>query len=549
MDYFNKMEAGGGFVRAGLLGLTQGVSLHDPLRLHHALHTQASDSVKEGTTTSLLRPLTEYPHLPLLPFTAPPFLHPHLDPRLPFTPSAFHPLHTHHEPHQRPHDPHSKLPPPHTPSLSGSAFSPLPAKSAKMEDTGCSTSSIPCSSAGLFSPALLASLDPRTAFLAGGGGGGAGGGIGGVLDERRDSPSPRGSHGSRESPAHARDTDTPNSCTDEPKGRKPRPGESWCPVCGVTLRPGELEAHLTHELDKLARLPHARPPSQRATPPAPNAAAPPPGTPAGTPNTPSSSGAVSSPLSPHLPHHARPHARDPGWDTYQRVRANRQVRLRAKKRRAGRGDECGPACPVCGERIPVATPEDLNAHVESCLRRSGVPGLLQPGVEDEVVDVEGDGPYDDYEWRRNRVSALLRPPGQLMERQRDGGDRGGGDAEMSSGGNGNGGGNGGNGGNGGSAEGGDAGGGGGGGGSRVEPMSVELEALKEKVRLLERDGAAASSKFVCIVCQTEYDRPAVSVVCWHVLCEACWAHSLGSKGECPQCSHSVSPEDLRAIHL
>lgn len=37
-------------------------------------------------------------------------------------------------------------------------------------------------------------------------------------------------------------------------------------------------------------------------------------------------------------------------------------------------------------------------------------------------------------------------------------------------------------------------------GSRVEPMSVELEALKEKVRVLERDGAAPS-KFICLVCQ------------------------------------------------
>ena len=60
---------------------------------------------------------------------------------------------------------------------------------------------------------------------------------------------------------------------------------------------------------------------------------------------------------------------------------------------------------------------------------------------------------------------------------------------------------------GGSAEGSEAGGGGGGegggggGGSRVEPMSVELEALKEKVRVLERDGAAGTSKFLCIVCQ------------------------------------------------
>lgn len=528
------MDGGGGFVRAGLLGLTQGVSLHDPLRLHHALHTQASESVKDGSSaTSLLRPLTDYPHLPLLPFTAPPFLHPHLDPRLPFSPSAFHPLHSHaHEAHARAHDAHNKLPPPPTASLSGSAFSPLPAKTAKMEDGGCSSSAIPCSSSGLFSPALLASLDPRTAFLTGGGGGGGGGGGSmGVLEERRDSPSPRGSHGSRESPGHARDTDTPNSNSDEPKGRKPRPGESWCPVCGVTLRTGEVDAHLTHELDKLIRLPQTRPLSQRTPTPTTST----PITSSSTTSVTSVAASVSSPLSPH-PGHAR--ARDPGWDTYQRVRANRQVRLRAKKRRSGRSDECGPACPVCGERVSAVTPEDLHAHVESCLRRSGgvLSGLLQGSGEDEVVDVEGDGPYEEYEWcgqRRVRVSSLLRPQPQLLDRHREGGGGGerSGDSEMTSG-----------------AGGGGLEGGEGGGGSRVEPMSVELEALKEKVRVLERDGATPS-KFLCLVCQTEYERPAVSVVCWHVLCEACWGHTLGVKSECPQCSQTVSPEDLRPIHL
>ncbi|KAK3850337.1 hypothetical protein Pcinc_042956 [Petrolisthes cinctipes] len=381
------------------------------------------------------------------------------------------------------------------------------------------------------------------------------------------------------------------------RGRKPRPGESWCPVCGVTLRAGELEPHLSHELDKLARLPQTRPLGQRT--PTPTTANPTSTTP--TPTT-SVVATVSSPLSPHLPLHAR--ARDPGWDspinfsltpqspinfsltpqspinfsltpqcpnnssltilcstsssltpiTYQRVRANRQVRLRAKKRRAGGGrcDETnGPACPVCGDRVPVSTPEDLHAHVESCLRRKVLVPLLTyracpvpqsggvvqgggGGTEEEVVDVEGD--VEEYEWcggRRVRVPSLIRPPSQLLERHRDG-DRND-DTEMTP-----------SGGSGGASEGGE-----GGGNSRVEPMSVELEALKEKVRVLEREGAGASSssKFLCIVCQTEYERPAVSVVCWHVLCEACWGHTLGVKGECPQCSHSVSPEDLRPIHL
>ncbi|CAL4067533.1 unnamed protein product [Meganyctiphanes norvegica] len=529
MDYFNKMDGAGGFVRAGLLGLSQGVSLHDPLRLHHALHSQSSGDMKDsGSGTGLLRPLSDYAHLPLLPFSAPHFFPHHLDPRLPFTSSAFHPLHAH-EAHARAHDAHAKLPPPPTVSLSGSAFSPLPAKTAKLEGSDGPGSSIcPVSlsssvSSGLFSPALLASLgDHRTGFMSS---------AGGPSDDRRDSPSPRGSHGSRESPAHARDTDTPNSCSDEAKGRKARPGESLCPVCGVSLRNGDLEPHLTQELEKLARLPQLRPITQRGAPTTSTSA-----------STASSSSVVTSsqapsvviggplgpPLSPHLPPLAR--TRDPGWDTYQRVRANRQVRLRAKKRRSGRGDELdsGHACPVCGDRVS-SNPEDLHAHVESCLRRVSFKLLCQNG-EDEVVDVEGDGPYEEYEWcgqRRVRISsALLR--NQAQERREDK------DSEMRSG----------------SGEGNENGGG------RGEPMSLgsnergELEALKEKVRSLERDGGPQpQSKFSCLVCQGEYERPAVSVVCWHVLCEACWAHSLGAKGECPQCSHSVVPEDLRPIHL
>lgn len=63
--------------------------------------------------------------------------------------------------------------------------------------------------------------------------------------------------------------------------------------------------------------------------------------------------------------------------TYQRVRANRQVRLRAKKRRSGRGDEgSGHTCPVCGDRVSAATPEDMHAHVETCLRRVSGSALL-----------------------------------------------------------------------------------------------------------------------------------------------------------------------------
>ena len=183
------------------------------LNVFFNISLQSSSDMKDSSSgTGLLRPLSDYAHLPFLPFSAPHFFPHHLDPRLPFTSSAFHPLHAH-EAHARAHDAHAKLPPPPTVSLGGSAFSPLPAKTAKLEggEGGPGSSICPVSisssvSSGLFSPALLASLgDHRTGpFMSSVSG----------SDERRDSPSPRGSHGS---PAHARDTDTPNSCRDEAK--------------------------------------------------------------------------------------------------------------------------------------------------------------------------------------------------------------------------------------------------------------------------------------------------------------------------------------------
>ncbi|RXG59136.1 hypothetical protein Avbf_18279 [Armadillidium vulgare] len=40
-----------------------------------------------------------------------------------------------------------------------------------------------------------------------------------------------------------------------------------------------------------------------------------------------------------------------------------------------------------------------------------------------------------------------------------------------------------------------------------EALEKELESLKEKIRLMEKEGVEAS-KFLCLVCQRTYDRPA-----------------------------------------
>lgn len=66
-------------------------------------------------------------------------------------------------------------------------------------------------------------------------------------------------------------------------------------------------------------------------------------------------------------------------------------------------------CPICSERVP----DDLDIHVELCLRRSernnGSSNATSVDEDDITVDVEGEG-YDEYEWAgqtRIRASSLL----------------------------------------------------------------------------------------------------------------------------------------------
>ncbi|GLH08326.1 Uncharacterized protein GBIM_13583 [Gryllus bimaculatus] len=113
--------------------------------------------------------------------------------------------------------------------------------------------------------------------------------------------------------------------------------------------------------------------------------------------------------------------------TYQRIKANRQGRLRIKNRKR-KADEA--TCPVCNERVQGSV-EELNGHVEMCLRKGLRPLLLAAGSkgrsasptqplcpqtggaadEDENVDVEGDTEmFEEYEWagqRRIRATTLL----------------------------------------------------------------------------------------------------------------------------------------------
>ncbi|XP_076390914.1 E3 ubiquitin-protein ligase Rnf220 isoform X4 [Megachile rotundata] len=166
---------------------------------------------------------------------------------------------------------------------------------------------------------------------------------------------------------------------------------SCCPACGVTVRPQELEQHFAQELDRLYKISSA---SSRARA---SRSSLPPGHPQDHPHGPML----------HAPSAAdgTPHGR---WETYKRIKANRQARIRVKNRKR-KADE--PSCPVCSERLS-GTPEELNQHVERCLKKhnNGNPAN-QNNLDEEEVDVEGDAEtFEEYEWagqRRVRATSML----------------------------------------------------------------------------------------------------------------------------------------------
>nr|XP_012142408.1 PREDICTED: E3 ubiquitin-protein ligase Rnf220-like isoform X4 [Megachile rotundata] len=176
------------------------------------------------------------------------------------------------------------------------------------------------------------------------------------------------------------------------QGKKKFPSDpSCCPACGVTVRPQELEQHFAQELDRLYKISSA---SSRARA---SRSSLPPGHPQDHPHGPML----------HAPSAAdgTPHGR---WETYKRIKANRQARIRVKNRKR-KADE--PSCPVCSERLS-GTPEELNQHVERCLKKhnNGNPAN-QNNLDEEEVDVEGDAEtFEEYEWagqRRVRATSML----------------------------------------------------------------------------------------------------------------------------------------------
>ncbi|KAK2577480.1 hypothetical protein KPH14_003578 [Odynerus spinipes] len=369
------------------------------------------------------------------------------------------------------------------------------------------------------------------------------------------------------------------------RGKKKFPSDpSCCPVCGVTVRPQELEQHFAQELDRLYKISSA---SSRPRPPRSTL---PPVHPQDHPHGPMLHAPSASEGPPHGTPHQTPQSR---WETYKRIKANRQARIRVKNRKR-KADE--PTCPVCSERLS-GTPEELNQHVERCLNKhnNGNPAGQHSNLDEEEVDVEGDAEtFEEYEWagqRRVRATSMLDEedvdlvvdgddvaefgPAQYSEadviapridgtpreqKERDAlreavispnashtphSDQlaqgllevkpepgttsttssstpvpGQGQNEIDEGASSS---------------------------PRRDGETPVVEALRGRIKELEAE--MRGQPFKCLICMEQYKKPVTSVCCWHVHCEQCWLHTLGAKKLCPQCNMITSPSDLRRIYM
>nr|XP_029137127.1 LOW QUALITY PROTEIN: E3 ubiquitin-protein ligase RNF220-like [Labrus bergylta] len=172
-----------------------------------------------------------------------------------------------------------------------------------------------------------------------------------------------------------------------------------CPICQVLLRPGELQEHMETEMERLASICLSKNISHKDG--------------IITPGTPKSmllsvhikregESPVVSPLSSEDIHHSD------RYQTFLRVRANRQTRLNARigKMKRRKPEEGGQVCPLCSAPL-AGSEEEMSRHVEQCLIQRE--GAL---CDDDSADMDGENGrgFEEYEWagqKRIRATALL----------------------------------------------------------------------------------------------------------------------------------------------
>ncbi|XP_009557228.1 E3 ubiquitin-protein ligase RNF220 isoform X3 [Cuculus canorus] len=341
-----------------------------------------------------------------------------------------------------------------------------------------------------------------------------------------------------------------------------------CPICQVLLRPGEMQEHMEQELEKLTQLNISKSSILK------DAMA------AGTPKSILLSASIkregdSPTASPHSSddiHHSD------RYQTFLRVRANRQTRLNArigkmKRRKQDEGQREG-SCMTEDDSVDIEN-ENGNRFEEyewcgqkriraTTLLEGGFRGsgfIMCSGKEnpdsDADLDVDGD---DTLEYGKPQyteadvIPCTGEEPGEAKEREAlRGAVLNGGTPstritpefskwasdEMPSTSNGE--------------------------SSKQETMQktcknsdiekitedsavTTFEALKARVRELERQ-LSRGDRYKCLICMDSYTMPLTSIQCWHVHCEECWLRTLGAKKLCPQCNTITSPGDLRRIYL
>ncbi|XP_044531964.1 E3 ubiquitin-protein ligase RNF220 isoform X1 [Gracilinanus agilis] len=342
-----------------------------------------------------------------------------------------------------------------------------------------------------------------------------------------------------------------------------------CPICQVLLRPGELQEHMEQELEKLTQLPSSKNALLK------DAMAP------GTPKSILLSASIkregdSPTASPHssddLHHSDR-------YQTFLRVRANRQTRLNArigkmKRRKQDEGQREG-SCVAEDDSVDIETENSTRfEEYEWCgQKRIRATTLLEGGFRgsgfimcsgkenpdsDADLDVDGD---DTLEYGKPQyteadiIPCTGEEPGEAKEREAlRGAVLNGGTPstritpefskwasdEMPSTSNGE---------------------------SSKQEVAMQktcknsdiekitedsavttFEALKARVRELERQ-LSRGDRYKCLICMDSYTMPLTSIQCWHVHCEECWLRTLGAKKLCPQCNTITAPGDLRRIYL
>lgn len=81
------------------------------------------------------------------------------------------------------------------------------------------------------------------------------------------------------------------------------------------------------------------------------------------------------------------------------------------------------------------------------------------------------------------------------------------------------------------------------------PRTVRLLFAKLALALFHQQTKDRETCLRCSVCLEAPTEPAVSTVCWHVLCAPCWLVTIGNKRLCPQCNSITQPSDLRRIFV